>query len=41
MMSDGGGLTVLQLVKKYVAQKTGVKHTTKAGYGILDELLRL
>lgn len=29
----GDGYTVLELVKKYVSQKTGVKNTTKAGYG--------
>ena len=32
-------MTVLQLVKKYTATKTGVKHTTKAGYGTVINLL--
>ena len=27
IVPDGGGMTVLQLVKKYTATKTGVKHT--------------
>ena len=36
---DGGGLTVLMLVKKYTATKTGVKHTTRAGYGTVINLL--
>lgn len=29
---NGGNMTVLQLVKKYVMQKTGVRHNTEAGY---------
>ena len=36
---DGAGLTVLDLVKKYIATKTGVKHTTRAGYGTVINLL--
>ena len=32
-------MTVLQLVKKYTATKTGVKHTTRAGYGTVINLL--
>ena len=28
IIPDGGGLTVRQLVSKYIATKTGVKHTT-------------
>ncbi len=32
IIPEGGGFTVLQLVKKYVSQKTAVKHSTKAGY---------
>lgn len=39
IMPDGDGYTVLQLTKKYIAQKTGVKHTTRAGYGIVINLL--
>lgn len=29
---NGGNMTVLQLVQKYVAQKTGVRHNTEANY---------
>ena len=39
IVPDGGGMTVLQLVKKYTATKTGVKHTTRAGYGTVINLL--
>ena len=39
IVPDGGGLTVLALVKKYLAQETGVKHTTRAGYGTVLNLL--
>ena len=36
IVPDGGGMTVLQLVKKYTATKTGVKHTTKSFYSVLQ-----
>lgn len=39
IVPDGGGLTVSQLVSKYIATKTGVKHTTRAGYGTVMNLL--
>ncbi|MCI6421588.1 MAG: site-specific integrase [Blautia sp.] len=39
IVPDGGGLTVLDLVEKYVATKTGVKKTTKSGYGTVINLL--
>ena len=39
IIPDGGGMTVLQLTKKYIATKTGVKHTTRAGYGTVIRLL--
>ena len=29
---NGGGITVLQLVKRYIGLKTGVKESTKSGY---------
>ena len=32
IVSNGGDMTVLQLVKKYVLQKTGVRHNTEANY---------
>ena len=40
MIPDGGGLTVSQLVSKYIATKTGVKHTTRVGYGTVINLLK-
>ncbi len=30
--ADGGNLTVLQMVEKYVETKVGVRPNTKAGY---------
>ena len=39
IIPDGGGLTVLDLTKKYIGQKTGVKHTTRAGYSTVINLL--
>lgn len=40
IMPSGGNLTVLQLVEKYVAQKQGVKHNTKAGYKTVINILK-
>ena len=39
IIPDGDGHTVLSLVKKYTSQKTGVKETTRAGYGTVINLL--
>lgn len=39
IIPDGGGLKVLDLVQKYISQKTGVKHTTRAGYSTVINLL--
>ena len=39
IIPDGAGLTVLNLVKKYIGQKTGVKRTTVAGYNTVINLL--
>lgn len=39
MLPEGAGLTVLELTKKYTRQKTGVKHTTRAGYHTVLNLL--
>lgn len=36
---DGGGLTVLGLVKKYTALKMGVRHNTEAGYRFVISLI--
>ena len=32
IVSHGGNMTVLELAKKYISTKTGVRPTTKAGY---------
>ncbi len=39
ILPDGAGLTVLDLTKKYIGQKTGVKRTTRAGYNTVLNLL--
>lgn len=39
ILSVGAGLTALNLTKKYIGQKTGVKHTTRAGYNAVLNLL--
>ncbi len=36
----GGGLTVLQLVTKYVKQKTGVRHNTMANYNFVINVIK-
>lgn len=36
----GGDMTVLQLVEKYISQKTGVRHNTKAGYKTVVNTLK-
>ena len=36
----GGGMTVLQLVEKYVRQKKGVRHNTEAGYKTVINILK-
>lgn len=38
--SCGGELTVLDLIQKYLLQKTGVRHSTKAGYKTVVNLLK-
>lgn len=40
ILSEGAGLTVLELTKKYINQKTGVKRTTKTGYKTVINLLK-
>lgn len=37
---EGDGHTVPSLVKKYISQKTGVKNTTRAGYGTVINVLK-
>ena len=38
--ADGGNLTVLQLVEKYVETKVGVRPNTKAGYKTVINILK-
>ena len=40
IVSNGGNMTVLELVEKYVSTKTGVRPTTVAGYGTVINLLK-
>ena len=40
IVPDGDGYTVLALVEKYISQKTGVKNTTRAGYGTVVNVLK-
>ena len=40
IVSDGGKITVLKLVEKYTSLKTGVRHTTKAGYKTVLNILK-
>lgn len=36
----GGDITVLQLVKKYILQKTGVRHNTMANYNFVVNIIK-
>ena len=36
----GGEMTVLELVEKYILQKTGVRHNTEAGYKTVVNILK-
>jgi len=40
IVPNGGDYTVLELVEKYVATKTGVRRTTKTGYGTVMNILK-
>lgn len=40
IVTNGGNMTVLELVEKYVSTKTGVRPTTVAGYGTVTNLLK-
>ncbi len=40
IIPEGGYLTVLELVEKYIGLKTGVKRSTRAGYGTVVNLLK-
>lgn len=37
---NGGDLTVLQLVQKYIGQKTGVRHNTEANYNFVVSIIK-
>ena len=36
---DGGNFTVLELVEKYISQKTGVRHNTEANYKFVINII--
>ena len=38
--SNGGDMTVLQLVEKYIGQKTGVRHNTQANYNFVINIIK-
>lgn len=40
VIANGGGMTVMELVEKYTAQKIGVRHTTKRGYQTVKNILK-
>lgn len=40
IVTNGGKLTVLELVEKYVSLKTGVRHNTVAGYKTVINILK-
>lgn len=40
IVPDGGKMTVLDLVEKYVSLKTGVRHNTEAGYKTVINVLK-
>lgn len=37
---DGGNFTVLELVEKYISQKTGVRHNTRSNYNFVVNVLK-
>ncbi len=39
LISYGGNMTVLELVKKYLSQKTGVRHNTEANYNFVVNII--
>ncbi len=40
IVPNGGEMTVLQLVQKYVGQKTGVRHNTEANYKFVINIIK-
>lgn len=39
IIPQGGDLTVLDLVHKYISLKTGIRHNTEAGYNFVIHIL--
>ena len=40
IMPCGGNMTVLELVEKYISQKTGVRHNTRANYNFVINIIK-
>lgn len=40
ILPNGGEMTVLKLVEKYIAQKTGVRHNTEANYKFVINIIK-
>lgn len=40
IVPNGGNMTVLQLVEKYISQKTGVRHNTEVNYKYVVNIIR-
>lgn len=40
MIPDDGKLTVLELVKKYIMQKTGIRHNTEVNYNFAVNIIK-
>lgn len=40
ILPDGGNFTVLELVEKYISQKTGVRHNTRANYNFVVNVIK-
>lgn len=38
--TNGGNMTVLELVQKYISQKRGVKHNTRANYNFVINVIK-
>ncbi len=38
--TNGGNMTVLELVQKYISQKRGVKHNTRANYNFFINVIK-
>ena len=40
IIPNGGNLTVLELVQKYIRQKNGVRHNTKSNYNFVVNVIK-